>query len=83
MATVQIALPDEVFSTMHMSPGQMADEMRVAAATISYAKGLISQGQGAGIAGMTRIDFMRTLSASGVSPFQETLDEVQESLRRG
>jgi hypothetical protein len=32
---------------------------------------------------MTRVDFMRTLSAAGVSPFQETLDEVQESLRRG
>jgi hypothetical protein len=83
MTTVQIALPDEVFSTMHMSPGEMADEMRVAAATIWYAKGLISQGQGAEIAGMTRIDFMRTLSAVCVSPFQETLDEVQESLRRG
>jgi predicted HTH domain antitoxin len=83
MTTVQIALPDEVFSTMHMSPGQVADEMRVAAATIWYAKGLISQGQGAEMAGMTRADFMRTLSEAGVSPFQETLDEVQESLRRG
>jgi len=45
MTTVQIALPDEVFSTMHMSPGEVADEMRVAAATVWYAKGLISQGQ--------------------------------------
>ena len=83
MTTVQIALPDEVFSTMHMSPGEVADEMRVAAATIWYAKGLISQGQGAEIARMSRADFLRTLSSAGVSPFQETLDEVQESLRRG
>jgi hypothetical protein len=32
---------------------------------------------------MSRADFMQTLSDAGVSPFQETLDEVQESLRRG
>jgi predicted HTH domain antitoxin len=83
MTTVQIALPDEVFSAMRMSPGEVADEMRVAAAAIWYAKGLISQGQGAEIARMSRADFMRILSDAGVSPFQETLDEVQESLRRG
>jgi len=83
MTTVQIALPDDVFSTMHKSPGEVADEMRVAAATIWYAKGLISQGQGAEIAGLSRAEFMQTLSDAGVSPFQETLDEVQESLRRG
>jgi predicted HTH domain antitoxin len=83
MTTVQVALPDDVFSTMHKSPGEVADEMRVAAATIWYAKGLISQGQGAEIAGLSRADFMQTLSDAGVSPFQETLDEVRESLRRG
>jgi predicted HTH domain antitoxin len=83
MTTVQIALPDEVFSTMHMSPGEVADEMRVAAATIWYAKGLISQGQGAEIARMSRADFMQALSAAGVSPFQETLGEVRENLLRG
>jgi Uncharacterised protein family (UPF0175). len=83
MTTVQVALPDDVFSTMHKSPGEVADEMRVAAATIWYAKSLISQGQGAEIAGLSRADFMQTLSDAGVSPFQETLDEVQESLRRG
>ena len=83
MTTVQIALPDDVFATMHKSPGEVADDMRVAAATIWHAKGLISQGQGAEIAGMSRADFMQTLSDAGVSPFQETLDEVQESLRRG
>jgi predicted HTH domain antitoxin len=82
MTTLQIALPDDVFSTMHKSPVEVADEMRVAAATIWYAKGLISQGQGAEIARMSRADFMQTLSDAGVSPFQETLDEVRETLRR-
>jgi hypothetical protein len=32
---------------------------------------------------MNRADFMQTLSDAGVTPFQETLDEVRESLRRG
>ena len=83
MTTVQIALPDEVFGTMRMSPGEIADEMRVAAATIWYAKELISQGQGAEIARMSRAEFLRALSAAGVSPFQETLEEVRENLLRG
>jgi predicted HTH domain antitoxin len=83
MTNVQIALPDEVFSTMHMSPGEVADEMRVAAAAIWYAKGLITQGQAAELARMSRADLLRTLSDAGISPFQETLDEVRESLMRG
>jgi len=83
MTTIQIALPDEVFSTMHMSPGEVADEMRVAAATVWYAKGLISQGQGAEIACMSRAEFIQALSTAGISPFQETVEEVRESLLRG
>jgi hypothetical protein len=83
MTTVQIALPDEVFSTMHMSPGEVADEMRVAAAAVWYAKGLISQGQGAEIARLSRAEFIQALGAAGVSPFQETVEEVRESLLRG
>ncbi len=83
MTTVQIALPDDVFTTMRKSPDEVADEMRVAAAAIWYAKGLVTQGQGAEIARMSRADFLQSLSEAGVSPFQETLDEVRESLRRG
>jgi hypothetical protein len=83
MTTVQIALPDDVFTSMRKSPGEVADEIRVAAATVWYAKGLITQGQGAEIANMSRDDFLQALSDAGVSPFQETLDEVRESLRRG
>jgi hypothetical protein len=83
MTTVQIALPDDVFTSMRKSPGEVADEMRVAAATVWYAKGLITQGQGAEIARMSRADFLQALSEAGVSPFQETVDEVRESLRRG
>jgi hypothetical protein len=45
--------------------------------------GLISQGQGAEIAHMSRADFIQALSAAGVSPFQETLEEVRENLLRG
>lgn len=83
MTTVQVALPDELFATMRKSPGEVADEMRVAAAAIWYAKGLITQGQGAEIAHLSRADFLQALSEAGVSPFQETLDEIRESLRRG
>lgn len=48
---------------MRMSPGQVADEMRVAAAAMWYARGPISQGQGAEMAGMQGTPSSRDVSA--------------------
>ena len=83
MTTVKVALPDELFSAVRRSPDEVAMEMRLALAIRWYAQGHISQGAGAELAAMTRSAFMTALSDAGVSPFQETIEEIREAERRG
>lgn len=83
MTTVQAALPDDLFSSMRMSPDEVAREMRLTLAVRWYGQGLISQGLGAELAGLPRESFLRALSAAGVSPFQETGDDIPNLLGRG
>lgn len=83
MTTVPVPVPDELFSTVRRTPDEVAAEMRLALAIRWYAQGLISQGAGAVLAGLSRSAFLDALSAAGVSPFQETIEEIRESARRG
>ncbi len=80
MQVIEIALPDELFKSLHKSAEEVALEMRVAVAVRWYAQGLVSQGRGAEIAGLSRAEFIDALSAGGVSPFQETIEEIREAL---
>ena len=83
MTTVQVPVPDELFSTVRRTPAEVASEMCLALAIRWYAQGLISQGAGANLAGLNRSAFLDALSAAGVSPFQETIEEIRESESRG
>jgi predicted HTH domain antitoxin len=83
MTTVHVPVPDELFSTVRRTPAEVAAEMRLALAIRWYAQGLISQGAGANLAGFSRSAFLDALSAAGVSPFQETIEEIRESEWRG
>jgi predicted HTH domain antitoxin len=82
MTTVHVALPEELFSSVRRSPEEVAVEMRLALAIRWYAQGLVSQGLGAQMAGLGRLEFMRALSDAQVSPFQESLEDVRETLTR-
>ena len=71
MTTVQVALPDELFSTVRKSPDEVAVEMRLALAIRWYAQGVVTQGQGAEIAGLDRagerdVEHARAASARAV-----------------
>jgi predicted HTH domain antitoxin len=57
--------------------------MRIAVAVRWYAQGLISQGKGAEIAGLTRSQFIDALGLAGVPACQETISEIREMLSRG
>lgn len=83
MRIVEIALPDELFNSLHKSPDEVGKEMRVAVAVRWYAQGLVSQGRGAEIAGLSRAEFIDALSAGGVSPFQESIEDIREALAGG
>lgn len=79
MTTVTVHVPDELLSAVRRSPDEVAGEMRLALAIRWYAQGLVSQGAGASLAGLTRTASIDALSAAGVSPFQETLEEIRQS----
>jgi predicted HTH domain antitoxin len=77
---LQIELDDEVFLGMNQNPDELAGEMRLAAAVKWYELGKISQGRAAQLAGLSRAEFIDSLSRYGVSPFQETADDILKSL---
>ncbi len=60
MQTVQIELPDTIFSTLRKAPKEFVQEMRIAAAVKWYEFGEISQEKAAEIAGLSRSDFINT-----------------------
>ena len=54
--------------------------MRLAAAMKWYELGLLSQSKA--VAGVTRHEFLETLTRFKVSPFQTTAEELADELRR-
>ncbi len=80
MQTVQIHLPDTVFSALRKAPKEFVQEMRIAAAVKWYELGDISQEKAAEIAGLNRAEFINTLARYQVSVFQYTVEELAEEL---
>jgi predicted HTH domain antitoxin len=78
---LEIELPDELLLGLQKEPKQLAAEMRIAAAVKWYEMGALSQGRAAELAGLSRAGFIAELSRFGVSPFQETAEEILESVK--
>ena len=79
--TLQIELDDEIFLGMNQDPRELANEMRLAAAVKWYELGRISQGRAAQLAGLSRAEFIFSLTRFTVSPFQETADEIIQAIQ--
>lgn len=77
---LHIEVADDVLLALQGDTDTVAYEMRVAAAVKWYETGRVSQGKAAEIAGLSRTEFIETLSRMSVSPFQESADEVAESV---
>lgn len=83
MTTVTLELPEDVFAALRHSPEEFAREMRLAAAMFWYARGKISQEEGARIAGLDRTDFILALASAKVDVIHVDVDEVRESYHGG
>lgn len=82
MTSVQVTFPVDVFAALRKSPDEIAREVRLAAAIRWYAQGLVSQGKGAELAGLSRADFIDELAAADVAVSQVSLDELEAEARR-
>jgi predicted HTH domain antitoxin len=77
MKTITLELPDDATSVGWCSEADFPRELRLAAAIFWYERGLISQGKGAEIAGLTRAEFIDALGRAGVSAIQTSVEELQ------
>jgi predicted HTH domain antitoxin len=85
MAVVTFDVREETFSGLSDTPEEFVREMRLAAAIFWYARGEISQGKGAEIAGLGRREFIEALGRAEVDAIQindqELKDEVERDLQ--
>lgn len=79
---VVLDLPDGAFSALRAEPAELANEMRLAAAVKWFELGRLSQAKAAEVAGLSRYEFIHELTRFGVSPVQETVEELAEGLAR-
>ena len=82
MKTITIEIPEHLPPEIAATDEDLAREFRLAAAISWYDRGLISQGKGAEIAGLTRSEFINALSAARVDVLQVTPEELRAELER-
>lgn len=82
MRTVTIELPDQLPPLLDASDDQVAREARLALAIVWYDRGLISQGMGAEIAGLTRAEFIDELGRANVSAIQTSAEELRAEMEQ-
>ena len=82
MAAVTIDLAEGTFSGLGQTPEEFVREMRLAAAIFWYARGEISQGKGAEIAGLCRREFIEALSRAQVDAIQINDEELRDEVER-
>jgi len=82
MAAFTIELPEDVLTPFARTPEAFAREVRLAAAIEWYREGRVSQGKGAEIAGLSRIEFLDALYRAKVPACQVTVDELMEEVDR-
>ena len=82
MTTLRVSFPDDVFASLRKSPGEVEQEIRLAAVIDWYRRGLISQGRAAELAGIPRADFIDALAARRIDVFSVDIEELKDELDR-
>ena len=80
--TITVTVPDALLADLEASPEDLGHEIRVAAAVHLYSRGLVSQGRGAEIAGLSRWEFIQALGRAEVPACQVTSEELKEEVER-
>jgi predicted HTH domain antitoxin len=80
--TITVQVPDGLLEDLATSPEELDREIRLAAAVHLYSRGLVSQGKGAEIAGLSRWEFIQALGRAEVPACQVTSEELKEEVER-
>ena len=78
MKTITIEIPDNLSGAVAESEDDLPRAFRLAAAIQWYSQGLISQGKGAEVTGLTRAGFLDALFHAKVPACQVTPEELEE-----
>ena len=81
MQALRIDMDDDVLLGLQRTAEELAVDMRLAAAVKWYEMGTVSQEKAAQIAGLSRSAFIEALGRFGVTPFQESADDIVAALR--
>lgn len=82
MPTVELDLPEDVFSALRQSPEGFAREMRVAAAIFWYQQRRISQEKAAKVAGVDRRTFLDLLYRAQIDVYAVDFESLQREIDR-
>jgi predicted HTH domain antitoxin len=82
MKTITIEIPDDLSLEFAASDEDLSRQFRLAAAIFWYDQGLISQGKGAELAGLTRIEFIDALGRANVSAIQTSVEELRAEVNQ-
>jgi predicted HTH domain antitoxin len=75
-------MPEGTFSGLSETPEAFVRDMRLAAAIFWYARGKVSQGKGAQIAGLSRREIIKALGRAEVEAIQINDEELKEEAER-
>ena len=81
MSTITLSMPEESLLALKVTPSQMAEEIRLAAAVKLYELGRLSSGAAAQLAGVPRTVFLAKLADYGVDSFRLTEADLQREAR--